>query len=465
MTINLIPDIECNLDIANTDLMGTKPYVEVLEKIIYNNKHKSPPLTIGLFGGWGSGKSSIIKTLFERLKKNYSSHNIKTVIYDAWKYSGDAFRRSFILELKAQLALDWDDGLRIFYSDKDEEVSTRIDIKKDLWKFWPIYLPLFGLLIIFANSDAMSKGIVMWLSIIVSVALAIIRDASTEHKVSVTTPKIFSPEQFKGVFDQAIEDVTGEKKSSVIRWWKDKVLKNSCNKVVIVIDNVDRCDKKTSQELLLNIKTYLEKTNCIVIVPIDDGAIKSHLEYIGDDETNEFLRKLFNVSIRIKELENADRYDFTKELIRKHSLGFSNEVASVISQEFAKNPRRIIQFLNNLSLEREIAEEQEKNGLIPNGSISKHIDFLAKILLIKEEYPILYKGLVFDSSNLFAWEKLYELNLPNQAKEIKALKMFMGRTSGLLPPNNIAPFFFLRAEEESIPLRLLALLKRGIRKD
>ena len=52
-----IPDKEINLE--NKDLLGAKPYVETLSEII---RKTNTPFTIGLFGGWGVGKSSIIKT-------------------------------------------------------------------------------------------------------------------------------------------------------------------------------------------------------------------------------------------------------------------------------------------------------------------------------------------------------------------------------------------------------------------
>ena len=132
--MQLIPDIECDLDQENIDMMGTLPYVDVLEKIVEENIEKHTPFTIGLFGGWGSGKSSIIKTLFKRLSlKKDISKRVKTVIYDAWKYSGDAFRRSFILELKDQLNLDWENSLEVFYTEKHEDISSTIGITREWW--------------------------------------------------------------------------------------------------------------------------------------------------------------------------------------------------------------------------------------------------------------------------------------------------------------------------------------------
>jgi len=462
--INLIPDVECNLDHEDVDLMGTRPYVDVLEKMIEENVENYTPLTIGLFGRWGSGKSSIIKTLSERLCKKDSNNAVKTVIYDAWKYSGDAFRRSFILELKNQLKLNWEKCLEVFYTDKSEDVSSRIDLVRHWWAIPLSLMPLLATFIWFLNpSQPATNSAVTFLSIIVSVVTFFLSQAFVKYKIAVTTPRIFSPEQFKSVFDQAISDVTGESATGFKRWWK-KVFSNEpkCKQIVVVVDNVDRCDRETAKELLLNIKTYLEHKKCIVIMPVDDSAIKSHLRYIGDEEADEFLRKIFNVSIRIKGLNNIDRYDFTRNLIKKYQLGFSNEAASVISQEFAKNPRRIIQFLNSLAIEKEIASEQEKKGCIPKGSVTKNIDFLAKILLLKEEYSFLYDAILFDGINLSKWEDLYK-NVDDKCriKEKNELRMFFGRTSGIVTPKNIRSYFLLHSKDDLVPLELINFIQAG----
>jgi len=56
--MRFIPDKEINL--YEDDLLGTRTYVEALVDIV---KMCDTPFTIGLLGGWGSGKSSIVKTL------------------------------------------------------------------------------------------------------------------------------------------------------------------------------------------------------------------------------------------------------------------------------------------------------------------------------------------------------------------------------------------------------------------
>ena len=69
-----------------TDLLNTMVYAESLQKTIMSADTSKKPFTIGLFGEWGSGKSSIIKTVRDNLEK-HSDVEYGFVHYDAWKYS------------------------------------------------------------------------------------------------------------------------------------------------------------------------------------------------------------------------------------------------------------------------------------------------------------------------------------------------------------------------------------------
>lgn len=52
-------------------------------------------------------------------------------MYDAWKYSKDSFRRTFILELKKKSHLEEDYNYQDFYNDKHEDIGhkNQIDLK------------------------------------------------------------------------------------------------------------------------------------------------------------------------------------------------------------------------------------------------------------------------------------------------------------------------------------------------
>ena len=60
-----IQDQERVLDSAN-DLLKTAVYADNLVKLIKNTP-QDKVFTIGVFGGWGTGKSSIIKTAQEKI--------------------------------------------------------------------------------------------------------------------------------------------------------------------------------------------------------------------------------------------------------------------------------------------------------------------------------------------------------------------------------------------------------------
>ena len=100
MKRQFIPDDEIILN-DETDTLKTSGYAESLEKVI-KNAPKNKVFTIGLFGNWGTGKSSIIKTV----QNNFETENkkVKFIKYDAWKYANDSFRRMFLLKVQEEIA-------------------------------------------------------------------------------------------------------------------------------------------------------------------------------------------------------------------------------------------------------------------------------------------------------------------------------------------------------------------------
>ena len=118
------------IDLEENDLLGTKKIAEALEKIILNVE---TPFSIGLYGGWGTGKSSIINTLKKKFKEN---SNVKFFVYDAWKYSKDSFRRTFLLNLSSFLRPNEKDTFDGFYSEKNIEEESRIVVKKKVLCFY-----------------------------------------------------------------------------------------------------------------------------------------------------------------------------------------------------------------------------------------------------------------------------------------------------------------------------------------
>jgi len=423
MNLNYIPDKET--DLLKEDFLGTRPYVETLYKIVKDCK---PPFTIGLLGGWGTGKSSIIGTLKKKFDKDTDS-KVKIFIYDAWKYSRDSFRRTFILEF-----------LKYFKIDFQKKIKEKFYVSESKNTEWGISYFIHG-------------------------------KKSTTKTID---PAIY-PEQFEQIFIETIATVTGESKN-LGNYIKDIIRKrHPLKKVVIAIDNIDRCHRELAIELLLTIKNFLEIPNVVFIIPVDEEGLKKYLSSFNkdtsDQNANEFLRKLFNTTLRIRNFSENELFDFCSKLNEKYKLGFSDTLSSIISQEFSKNPRRIIQFLNTFQTEVLLAEKQEEST-IPKGIITKNLPMLAKVIIIREEWPALYRLLLDNTSllreiNKAFKEKKFQNNEENNKWELKNnnvnLKLsneayrFLMRTQNIMV-DNLEPFFVNKDVFQDIPDEINSLV-------
>lgn len=438
MKRKFIVDEEINLlakDAKNNsnDYLNTALYADVLKRSILNAP-KNKGFTIGLFGEWGSGKSSIIKTVKKIIteEEKAEGRKVKMITYDAWKYANDSFRRMFLLQMQKDLNFKESDFMSLFYNHKTEESEIKIKLNKT--KLFVILIVL-SLLIIsiyavkFIPSDL--KVVLYILSLLVGFLTQIFQKTKVfdELKVSIQSPLLFAPEQFEACFDEMVEKAMTrynyiEKK---IPYFKDKNYEKGIDKLIIVIDNIDRCHKELAYELLTNVKNFLGDSHEIVfVIPVDDKALKRHISNTSksnidcDRESDEFLRKFFNVTIRIKPFGNDEMYEFGEQLNKKYKLGFEPVTISLVSNEFATNPRRIIQIFNDLSTELEC---------LSNEIVENYQSIVCKLLIIREEYPNYYKLLYRSPEILF---KENDENIKDQN-----LKVFLSNTFAVSRPLKI----------------------------
>ena len=77
---------------TDRDALDFTPYVKTLVNIC---KKASTPLTIGVFGTWGQGKTSLMKMVRKGLPRSYT-----TACFDAWKYDNEeTLWRAFLLNV------------------------------------------------------------------------------------------------------------------------------------------------------------------------------------------------------------------------------------------------------------------------------------------------------------------------------------------------------------------------------
>ena len=70
---------------TTTDLLGYTVHANLLKQVIMSEQNL--PATMGLYGYWGSGKSSILKILEDRIQNDADSKDDSIVIYfDGWSF-------------------------------------------------------------------------------------------------------------------------------------------------------------------------------------------------------------------------------------------------------------------------------------------------------------------------------------------------------------------------------------------
>src|SRR6266545_5887008 len=126
-------------------------HTEIAERVAELVTTAEPPLNVALFGSWGSGKSSFATLL----KKALAARLMKTVVivYDAWKYSGDALQRTFIAETADQLRIDDEYftsqlAQAIEKEQVDLKQSSGRQTKAHLKWVWHSLVPVFGAVVV-----------------------------------------------------------------------------------------------------------------------------------------------------------------------------------------------------------------------------------------------------------------------------------------------------------------------------
>lgn len=466
-----------------------------ITNIIKEQDLSKSSFNLGIFGDWGSGKSFIVEKINENLK---NEENIVFIKIDVWKFIGMPLMRSILIEIdksfreisKSKKAFgNYSDKFpekwlqkKLYTNEVSNETTTLTD---DKWKekiknlFFQNKLPLiaFTILFILALSILIYFGInqSFWGSILSSsISTFLIFGAIFEfikksfitslekateivlfkrETKSVRTNPNFSSEQFEETF------------SSLVNFIKSKG-----SKLILVFDNIDRCDPKMTYEILSTIKTYMDLNHCFCIIPCDDDALLNYLakEVDGTPSNNsferefsrEFIDKFFQTYFRIPKLKEVDRNSFIKEQFK--DLGISglstetiNDISPILYYAYkGLTPRQIKRFINDFAMYYYIAfENDETKNLLLKDTV-----FFTIMITIKQrwdkfetyliENPHFFKEYHSDKSvfNNFINNKKLNENLNYTI----SLENFLEKISlSLLPNESILNYIYFKESDNA----------------
>lgn len=299
------------------DLFNFKFYADKVQRLIQLNSSNPDPITIGIYGKWGEGKTSflnLIENKIDHFDKKEGDKEYLIFHFNPWRYSNED-----------EMIFDFFDSLaKRFYVEKTTNTQK---VGKELRKYGR-YLK------------------------------AIKISASFGIPAKFGTKITFDPGL---ILEKLGEDLEGQEITLEIL--KDKInarLVEVNFKVVVFIDDLDRLDKEEIYTILKLIKLNANFKNFIFIVNIDgDHVAKAIKDRYGNDieDGYQFLEKIINIPIHLPRIEQEDlQYFFDvklKSIIDKLSFlqdtkeDTLNDISLAFSEANFDSPREIIKVLNS----------------------------------------------------------------------------------------------------------------------
>lgn len=400
------------------DLLGYQVHADLLKKIILSDSML--PISIGVFGNWGSGKSSLMLLLQQALKEWEQSqqgenHNmILQVYFNSWQFESYDTTKLTMIESILE-ALDKDIEKRRSFFEKADDFFARINFLKA------------GVFVLKKTYDNITpEWLKKWLP--------------SKEDIDIIAEK--------DKYNNLLEDISKGNTSKFIATFRElfeELIDNMGYKAVIVyVDDLDRCDPKKIIGCLEAVKLFVNVKKTAFVIGADERiieyAISQHypIQMKKEDISSPFsdyLEKLIQLPYKLPRLSDNEQETYITLLLCKNHLNetlfnqihqeylnfrksdkhsgynianikaksngvdfkeveYRLPVVPIVKQFLNGNPRQLKRFLNTLYVRQELAEVAGFSDIRP--------EVLTKLMVL--EYNTLYNS---------RFEELYKIQKAN----------------------------------------------------
>lgn len=434
----ILSDNETNVDLINNEAIA-KTIVSLIKD------SKEAPISIGIHGDWGAGKSSILEMVENEVKKTSSKSEKKycCIRFNGWKHQGFedskvALMSSIISELE-----------------KKEKLGSKAEIiLKKLWKNinWMTVAKATGKT---ALGIATGTAPLTLLSSTVDILKSTVTTAEGIDKAVESIGSYLKDAKIT-------EDISSNKEFSEFQEnFTELLVDAEIEKLIVLIDDLDRCLPDVAINTLEAVRLFMFTGKTAFVIAADEGmiryAVKKHFPdatdenkfNTGKDFANKYLEKLIQVPFRIPALGEVEACIYIMLLMVGSVLSDENEnykklreealtrikkpwnvvsltvddVKEILKQDYGKtskevliatqichllaqntdgNPRKIKRFVNMLLLRYEIAKNRGFGDEL-------ELAILAKMMLAEYYTPDFYKELPNHLDSEGKWNELSEI--------------------------------------------------------
>jgi hypothetical protein len=353
--LKLLGDQPCLEDEVELKLLGDQPWLEdkkdwlgydgFIEKLaaLIVRSAESAPLTIGIEGQWGTGKT----TFMRRLRKELQSE-CATIWFEPWKYQErDEIWKGLITEL---------------FKGIDKSALQRI----------------------FSLKTAKEAG------------KGLIEDAFTWLKLEKATSAIKDRVSLTPTFLNIFESKFSEILEEIVE--KEKKNKGKEGILVIFIDDLDRCLPEATITVLEAIKIYMAVPKCVLVLGYERNSVSKAISAVYRDielDGGEYLNKIVQVPITIPRVGEGEKKKYIENCLKAmgNSKLLDKECQDILLKGTQGNPREIKSFLNGFVFLNQVREELDTKKLL-------------FIMLLQRRWPSSYRtiesepGLLVDLQEL-----------------------------------------------------------------
>ena len=380
-------------------------HADFAQELAWLATEANTPANIALYGRWGSGKTGLANLLEDELAR--ADKSIKFVRFDAFKWAETPLRRHFLSQLAEKLEVGDSRFRHELYGSTTETIVTVP--KAQLGRLIGLFaLLMLGILVVagalaalitalrevpfrenfFASFESLVR--VGSVPAVVLTAFLAVAGQTIPVKRSVEAPS--SDEEFERLFCDLVGRV-------------------QCSRLVVFIDELDRCAPAEVVTTLETIKTFLDIEKCIFIVAADQQVMERALTVRARQATpgdvanpyytsgSAYLDKVFHYQLSLPPLLPRRLAGFAFDLVRDRPGVWqeidAEHVVSVLIPPYVRSPRRVKTLLNNFVLTYRLASKRVAAGLM-SANLADRAPELAKLVHLRTEFPLFAADLTLD---------------------------------------------------------------------
>lgn len=269
---------------TDVDFLNYSEVAEMIADLVADPKLL--PLSIGVFGGWGMGKSSMLKLVERELYK--STDHYLVIKFDAWMYQDFDDARAALMSVISRSLVT---AVPPTFTERARSLVGRVNKLRLLGLALEggalaMGIPTFGLI---------TKGIAA-----VGAIAGGAKDGSNVDAVDEAAKDIQS--RASGLLNPG-EDKAPPDEIDAFRAEFGEVLAGLGKTLVVFIDNLDRCLPKNSIETIEAVRLFLFMPKTAFVIAADEDmirhAVSQHFNNPSQRHVTDYIDKLIQIPVRV----------------------------------------------------------------------------------------------------------------------------------------------------------------------